>query len=194
MQTRKRSINAVEKELANDAELGITHAHHTFLDFDTQKHGKWTVAEEQRANQLVVDFENGTLQDCESGTTLRSYLARKLNCAPMRISKKFAGRCIGKVRFWHPQCVERPCSQFRYPFNTSSAHPVIVCAPGGRRVVVPATAASCDQAKEPGDDHERCVHRSGQRLRVLGPGQTAQGCGVSGEQLRGVDRIPYWSE
>jgi hypothetical protein len=102
MQTRKRSINAVEKELANDAELGITHAHHTFLDFDTQKHGKWTVAEEQRANQLVTDFENGSLLDCENGTTLRSYLARKLNCAPMRISKKFAGRCIGKVRFWHP--------------------------------------------------------------------------------------------
>ena len=30
---------------------------------------------------------------------MRAYLARKLNCAPMRISKKFAGRCIGKLVF-----------------------------------------------------------------------------------------------
>ena len=63
-----------------------------------QRAGKWTLDEETLANQLVSDFENGALEDCEDGTTLRSYLARKLCCAPMRISKKFAGRCIGKVR------------------------------------------------------------------------------------------------
>lgn len=59
--------------------------------------GKWTPQEESFANQLIVEFEGGSLQDCEDGCTLRAYLARKLNCAPMRISKKFAGRCIGKV-------------------------------------------------------------------------------------------------
>jgi len=59
--------------------------------------GKWTTEEENFANQLVVNFEKGTLNDCEDGCTLRSYLAKKLNCAPMRISKKFAGRCVGKV-------------------------------------------------------------------------------------------------
>ena len=37
--------------------------------------------------------------DCENGCTLRAYLSRKLHCAPMRISKKFAGKSIGKHVF-----------------------------------------------------------------------------------------------
>lgn len=61
--------------------------------------GKWTVREEAYANELIKSFELGILTDCEEGSTLRSYLARKLNCAPMRISKKFAGKGIGKVRY-----------------------------------------------------------------------------------------------
>ena len=65
--------------------------------FDIQRSGKWSTEEESFANRLIMDFENGSLRDCEDGCTLRSYLARKLRCAPMRISKKFAGRCIGKV-------------------------------------------------------------------------------------------------
>jgi hypothetical protein len=65
---------------------------------EIQRSGKWTPEEESFANRLIIDFETGTLKDCEDGCTLRSYLARKLRCAPMRISKKFAGRCIGKVR------------------------------------------------------------------------------------------------
>lgn len=70
----------------------------SLLDDDSlQRSGKWSGEEETFANQLVIDFETGALTDCEDGCTLRSYLARKLNCAPMRISKKFAGRCIGKV-------------------------------------------------------------------------------------------------
>jgi hypothetical protein len=64
-----------------------------------QRSGKWSSAEESFANQLVKDFERGLLDDCEEGCTLRSYLARRLNCAPMRISKKFAGRCIGKLAY-----------------------------------------------------------------------------------------------
>ena len=47
----------------------------------------------------------GFLDDCMEGCTLRSYLARRLNCAPMRISKKFAGRCIGKLAY--VKCDER---------------------------------------------------------------------------------------
>lgn len=62
-----------------------------------ERSGKWTNEEENFANRLIVEFEAGSLQDCEEGCTLRSYLARRLRCAPMRISKKFAGRCIGKV-------------------------------------------------------------------------------------------------
>ena len=63
-----------------------------------RKSGKWSLEEEYYAKQLVTAFENGTLDDCEEGRTLRSYLSMKLNCAPMRISKKFAGQSIGKVR------------------------------------------------------------------------------------------------
>jgi len=59
--------------------------------------GKWSPEEENFANQLIKDFELGTLDDCEEGKSLRSYLAKKLHCAPMRISKKFAGKCIGKL-------------------------------------------------------------------------------------------------
>ncbi len=61
--------------------------------------GKWTSEEESVANKLIHAFEMGQLDDCPEGATLRSYLAKKLSCAPMRISKKFAGQCIGKVTF-----------------------------------------------------------------------------------------------
>jgi len=64
-----------------------------------ERSGKWTSEEENFANRLIVEFEAGSLLDCEEGTTLRCYLARRLRCAPMRISKKYAGRCIGKLVF-----------------------------------------------------------------------------------------------
>lgn len=63
------------------------------------KSGKWSIEEENYANELIQQFEAGTLMDCVDGCTLRAYLSKKLNCAPMRISKKFAGQCIGKVNF-----------------------------------------------------------------------------------------------
>lgn len=60
--------------------------------------GKWLPAEENYALLLVALFERGMIKDCIDGTTtLRTYLAQKLHCAPMRISKKFAGRGIGKL-------------------------------------------------------------------------------------------------
>lgn len=61
--------------------------------------GKWTAEEEAYAAVLIQHFRTGALQDCEDGTTLRSYLAEKLECIPMRISKKFAGIKIGKEIF-----------------------------------------------------------------------------------------------
>ena len=48
---------------------------------------------------LIEEFEKGTILDCENGCTLRAYLSRKLHCAPMRISKKYAGKSIGKHVF-----------------------------------------------------------------------------------------------
>jgi hypothetical protein len=60
--------------------------------------GKWLPAEEHYALLLVALFERGMIADGVDGTTtLRTYLSQKLHCAPMRISKKFAGRGIGKL-------------------------------------------------------------------------------------------------
>lgn len=61
--------------------------------------GKWTAEEEAYASVLIQHFRTGALPDCEDGTTLRSYLAEKLQCIPMRISKKYAGIRIGKEIF-----------------------------------------------------------------------------------------------
>ena len=61
--------------------------------------GKWPIEEERYANRLVLEFEAGVLEDCRDGVTLRSYLAKTLRCAPMRVSKKLAGKCIGSKVF-----------------------------------------------------------------------------------------------
>jgi len=61
------------------------------------RRGKWTQEEQIYAERLIRNFEAGLLP-LENGATLRAYLSKKLNCDPMRISKKFAGaKCLGKV-------------------------------------------------------------------------------------------------
>lgn len=50
---------------------------------------------------MIQDFNSGFL-NAPAGYTLRSYLSDKLQCDPMRITKKFTGEsCIGK-RVFHP--------------------------------------------------------------------------------------------
>lgn len=66
-------------------------------ELDAKVSGKWSRREELIAEQLIVKFINGSLSDCEQGCTLRAYLSRKLQCAPMRISKKFSGQNLGKL-------------------------------------------------------------------------------------------------
>jgi hypothetical protein len=61
--------------------------------------GKWIKEEELYADVLIEQFEGGVAPDCPSGVTLRAYLSKKLHCAPMRISKKYAGKGIGKMVF-----------------------------------------------------------------------------------------------
>lgn len=63
--------------------------------------GKWTKEEEVYADALIQRFESGTLSDCDNGKTLRAYLSKKLNCIPMRVSKKYGGKCIGKHTYKH---------------------------------------------------------------------------------------------
>jgi len=55
--------------------------------------------EETYANAIIEAFERGAIQGCENGCTLRAYLSRNLHCQPMRISKKYAGKAIGKQVF-----------------------------------------------------------------------------------------------
>jgi len=63
------------------------------------RRGKWTAEEQAYAARLIHDFEAGLLP-LENGATLRAFLSKKLNCDPMRISKKFAGaKCLGKQIF-----------------------------------------------------------------------------------------------
>jgi hypothetical protein len=65
------------------------------------RRGKWTAEEEAYVARVIQDFNSGFL-DAPAGTTLRSYLSDKLQCDPMRITKKFTGEaCIGK-RVFHP--------------------------------------------------------------------------------------------
>jgi len=67
----------------------------------TLRRGKWTVEEEAYVARVIQDFNSGFLH-APAGTTLRTYLSEKLQCDPMRITKKFTGdACIGK-RVFHP--------------------------------------------------------------------------------------------
>jgi len=65
----------------------------------TFRAGKWLPEEEAYTAKLISYFQAGVLLDCEEGCSLRTYLSEKLHCSKMRISKKFAGRSIGKVRY-----------------------------------------------------------------------------------------------
>ena len=68
-------------------------------DRDSLRKGKWIQEEETFATRLIQLFNQGLLVLPE-GMTLRSYLAEKLNCDPMRITKKFTGAsCLGKRVF-----------------------------------------------------------------------------------------------
>ncbi|RLN89184.1 hypothetical protein BBJ28_00012678 [Nothophytophthora sp. Chile5] len=61
--------------------------------------GKWTAEEEAFTNMIIHFFKRGLL-DVEDGTSLRWYLAKRLNCEAMRVTKKLKGNSsIGKQIF-----------------------------------------------------------------------------------------------
>jgi len=62
--------------------------------------GKWTIEEEEFTTRIIEFFNSGLLE-LPDGTTLRSYLAEKLNCDPMRITKKFSGQSSLGKRIFH---------------------------------------------------------------------------------------------
>lgn len=56
--------------------------------------------EEAYAEKVAELFKTGRVPNCPEGTTMRALLADLLNCAPMRVSKKFSGeRAIGKCSY-----------------------------------------------------------------------------------------------
>ncbi|GKY92613.1 hypothetical protein MPSEU_000231400 [Mayamaea pseudoterrestris] len=69
------------------------------LDRSKLRKGKWTIEEEEFTSRIIHYFSIGLLALPE-GATLRSYIAEKLNCDPMRVTKKYAGAsCLGRRVF-----------------------------------------------------------------------------------------------
>lgn len=65
-----------------------------------RRHPSQQNEEEALTARIIHYFSLGVLQ-LPDGTTLRAYLAQKLDCDPMRITKKFTGtNCLGK-RVYH---------------------------------------------------------------------------------------------
>ena len=65
----------------------------------TKRKGHWSKEEEKYAEKLIQGFVDGMLP-LKKGTALRTFLASRLNCHPMRISKKFAKQAkLGKAYF-----------------------------------------------------------------------------------------------
>ncbi|KAG9399410.1 hypothetical protein AC1031_011799 [Aphanomyces cochlioides] len=52
--------------------------------------GRWLPTEEVFVDLALSCFFEGILDDCDEGTTLRQYLARRLNCDDMRVTKKLS--------------------------------------------------------------------------------------------------------
>lgn len=81
--------------------VGVANEKKTNKKSKKLRRGKWTAEEEAYVARVIQDFNSGFL-DAPAGTTLRTYLSEKLQCDPMRITKKFTGdSCIGK-RVFHP--------------------------------------------------------------------------------------------
>lgn len=57
----------------------------------SQHSGKWTVEEKEYADALAAEFQDGVLENCEEGISLRRYLSVALHCSAKRISKKYEG-------------------------------------------------------------------------------------------------------
>lgn len=80
------------------------------------RNGKWTPEEELYVQCVIKEFLAGCLP-VGQGTPVRLVLARLLNCSPMRLSKKFQRKALGKhtynipksrtITFPHEQHVER---------------------------------------------------------------------------------------
>lgn len=62
-----------------------------------KRKGKWEIEEERFTIKIIHAFLDGILP-IEHGTTLRSFLAKQLNCDPMRITKKLSSSILAGIR------------------------------------------------------------------------------------------------
>ncbi|KAL3932934.1 MAG: hypothetical protein SGARI_003829 [Bacillariaceae sp.] len=90
---------AIQAQRAMLAQQAAMPRYLSYAQLVKRRSGKWTLEETEYAELLIELFEKGQVLDEKNGATLRSFLSRKLFCAPMRISKKFAGQGIGKKVF-----------------------------------------------------------------------------------------------
>merc|ERR1719352_871414 len=72
------------------------------------RRGNWTTEEQAFSEVLIQYFLAGVVPDCADGTTLRAFLSNRLHCAPMRITKKFAGATLGKSIFYRTGYLDEP--------------------------------------------------------------------------------------
>lgn len=101
VQGRERSNSVPSSLISNRTHTSPRAQPSTTSKSSNLRRGKWTAEEEAYVARVIQDFNNGHL-NAPAGTTLRTYLSDKLNCDPMRITKKFTGEaCIGK-RVFHP--------------------------------------------------------------------------------------------
>ena len=63
-----------------------------------QRIGKWTTEEEVYSEYLIAQFKRGLIEDgdrCSASTTVRNYVAGKLMCDPLRVTKKYSRKPDG---------------------------------------------------------------------------------------------------
>eukprot|EP00903_Cladosiphon_okamuranus_P013837 g12876.t1 len=58
---------------------------------NTKRSGRWIIEEEDFARACIDAFNSGLLSQVEEGTTLRAFLSERLQCQPMRVTKKLHG-------------------------------------------------------------------------------------------------------
>ena len=56
------------------------------------REGAWTSEEDKLMAGLIEAFNNGLVEGLADNAMLREFLARRLSCDPMRITKKLAGK------------------------------------------------------------------------------------------------------
>jgi PAS domain S-box-containing protein len=157
-----------------------------------KRRGKWTNEEEEYANKLIEAFKTGSIQDCEDGCTLRSFLATKLQCAPMRISKKFAGTSVGKLIYIKSDAKGADVDAANAALNVQlrDLHELFITsitspsptAGDGKETAEEQAAAAAQQKKQ--EQHNRMVNMLNmQTMQNMQGMQGIQGMGMPGGHM-----------